>query len=147
VPLRRRSLASGGPPAPDAIRPLPPEAAAVFGLDAFSDGPDVLLPQAATGFAEKLKDRCFRPIGMTPGELPKAGAGAECRTLVLRGRVRDGDRPPPARCLAARGSAVAVVPDRTGDSRPGVRERGVSGRTGARSPGGNRGPRRPSGGG
>ncbi|MFH8342775.1 dimethylargininase [Streptomyces sp. AM6-12] len=67
---------------PDAILATD-EDAAVFGLNAFSDGLNVLLPQAATGLIEKLKDRGFHPIGVQLGELLKAGGSVKCCTLVL----------------------------------------------------------------
>ncbi|MEU4928250.1 dimethylargininase [Streptomyces yokosukanensis] len=57
--------------------------AAVFGLNAFSDGLNVLLPQAATGLGEQLKERGFNPIGVSLGELLKAGGSVKCCTLVL----------------------------------------------------------------
>jgi N-dimethylarginine dimethylaminohydrolase len=57
--------------------------AAVFGLNAFSDGLNVLLPQAATGLAEQLKERGFNPIGVSLGELLKAGGSVKCCTLAL----------------------------------------------------------------
>ena len=59
------------------------EDAAVFGLNAFCDGLNVLLPQAATGLIEQLKDRGFHPIGVELGELLKAGGSVKCCTLVL----------------------------------------------------------------
>jgi N-dimethylarginine dimethylaminohydrolase len=67
---------------PDAILATD-EDAAVFGLNAFSDGLNVLLPQAATGLIEELKDRGFHPIGVELGELLKAGGSVKCCTLVL----------------------------------------------------------------
>jgi N-dimethylarginine dimethylaminohydrolase len=67
---------------PDAILATA-EDAAVFGLNAFSEGLNVLLPQAATGLVEKLKDRGFHPIGVELGELLKAGGSVKCCTLVL----------------------------------------------------------------
>ncbi|MFF4188243.1 dimethylargininase [Streptomyces sp. NPDC001691] len=57
--------------------------AAVFGLNAFSDGLNVLLPQAATGLAEQLRKRGFNPIGVSLGELLKAGGSVKCCTLAL----------------------------------------------------------------
>jgi N-dimethylarginine dimethylaminohydrolase len=67
---------------PDAIT-ASDEDAAVFGLNAFSDGLNVLLPQAATGLVEQLKARGFNPIGVSLGELLKAGGSVKCCTLVL----------------------------------------------------------------
>ncbi|MGW2864125.1 dimethylargininase [Streptomyces sp. NPDC001205] len=57
--------------------------AAVFGLNAFSDGLNVLLPQAAIGLAEQLRKRGFNPIGVSLGELLKAGGSVKCCTLAL----------------------------------------------------------------
>lgn len=57
--------------------------AAVFGLNAFSDGLNVLLPQAATGLITQLKDRGFHPVGVNLGELLKAGGSVKCCTLAL----------------------------------------------------------------
>ncbi|MFE0190633.1 dimethylargininase [Streptomyces sp. NPDC059008] len=68
---------------PDAIL-ASPEDAAVFGLNAFSDGFNVVLPQAATGLAEELRKRGFNPIGVDLSELLKAGGSAKCCTLELR---------------------------------------------------------------
>ncbi|MFD4658713.1 dimethylargininase [Kitasatospora sp. NPDC058444] len=69
---------------PDAI--LATEAdAEVFGLNAFSDGRHVLLPSAATHLAGELRKRGFEPIGIDLPELLKAGGGAKCCTLELRG--------------------------------------------------------------
>ncbi|MEV3861600.1 dimethylargininase [Streptomyces sp. NPDC050095] len=67
---------------PDAIL-ASDEDAAVFGLNAFCDGLNVLLPQAATGLIEQLKDRGFHPIGVELGELLKAGGSVKCCTLAL----------------------------------------------------------------
>ncbi|MFF4489526.1 dimethylargininase [Streptomyces sp. NPDC001544] len=69
---------------PDAILATE-EDAEVFGLNAFSDGRHVLLPSAATHLADKLRKRGFEPIGIDLPELLKAGGGAKCCTLELRG--------------------------------------------------------------
>ena len=69
---------------PDAL--LVEEAdAAVFGLNAVSDGLNVLLPLAAAGLAKQLADRGFRPIGIDLSELLKGGGSAKCCTLEMRG--------------------------------------------------------------
>jgi N-dimethylarginine dimethylaminohydrolase len=60
-----------------------PRDAAVFGLNAFCDGLNVLLPQAATALAEQLRQRGFNPIGVSLGELLKAGGSVKCCTLAL----------------------------------------------------------------
>lgn len=62
------------------------EDAAVFGLNAFSDGRHVLLPAAATGLHAKLRARGFEPIGVELSELLKAGGSVKCCTLELRDR-------------------------------------------------------------
>lgn len=56
----------------------------VFGLNAFSDGRNVVLPQAAVGLVETLKERGFNPVGVDVAELLKAGGSVKCCTLELR---------------------------------------------------------------
>lgn len=56
----------------------------VFGLNAFSDGYNVVLPQAAVGLVETLKGRGFNPVGVDVAELLKAGGSVKCCTLELR---------------------------------------------------------------
>ncbi|MFD8708671.1 dimethylarginine dimethylaminohydrolase family protein, partial [Kitasatospora sp. NPDC059648] len=68
---------------PDAVH-ADPQDAAVFGLNAFSDGLNVVLPQAATGLIERLRERGFNPIGVDTTELLKAGGAVKCCTLELR---------------------------------------------------------------
>ncbi|QHA08067.1 amidinotransferase [Streptomyces broussonetiae] len=69
---------------PDAI--LATEAdAEVFGLNAFCDGRHVLLPSTATHLSAQLGKRGYEPIGIDLPELLKAGGGAKCCTLELRG--------------------------------------------------------------
>ena len=60
--------------------------AEVFGLNAVSDGLHVVLPEAATGVMEKLRQRGFQPIGVDLSELLKGGGSAKCCTLEIRGR-------------------------------------------------------------
>ncbi|MFJ3835924.1 dimethylargininase [Streptomyces sp. NPDC054904] len=60
------------------------EDAAVFGLNAASDGYNVVLPQNASGLAEQLRERGFNPIGVDLSELLKAGGSVKCCTLELR---------------------------------------------------------------
>ncbi|WP_457031722.1 dimethylargininase [Kitasatospora sp. P5_F3] len=68
---------------PDAV--LADEAdAVVFGLNAVSDGYNVILPEAATGLAAKLRARGFHTHGVDLSELLKAGGSAKCCTLELR---------------------------------------------------------------
>ncbi|MGR4882773.1 dimethylargininase [Streptomyces sp. LARHCF249] len=61
------------------------EDAAAFGLNAFSDGRHVLLPEAAAGLKAQLSARGFEPIGVDLSELLKAGGSVKCCTLELRG--------------------------------------------------------------
>ncbi|MFH0518986.1 dimethylargininase [Streptomyces sp. M41] len=68
---------------PDAILATDADAA-VFGLNAFSDGRNVLLPQAATHLIDELRDRGFAPRGVDLSELLKAGGSVKCCTLELR---------------------------------------------------------------
>ncbi|WJY37070.1 amidinotransferase [Streptomyces sp. P9-2B-2] len=67
---------------PDAILACA-EDAAVFGLNAFSDGRNVVLPEAARSLAARLRERGFNPVGVELPELLKAGGGAKCCTLEL----------------------------------------------------------------
>ncbi|MFJ1593554.1 dimethylargininase [Kitasatospora albolonga] len=60
------------------------EDAAVFGLNATSDGLNVVLPQNATALMDQLRDRGFHPIGVDLSELLKAGGSVKCCTLELR---------------------------------------------------------------
>ncbi|MEU7583041.1 dimethylargininase [Streptomyces sp. NPDC041068] len=68
---------------PDAI--LAAEAdAAVFGLNAVSDGRNVILPQEAVGLMAQLRERGYEPIGADMSELLKAGGASKCCVLELR---------------------------------------------------------------
>jgi N-dimethylarginine dimethylaminohydrolase len=74
------------------LRALHPDAviasdadAAVFGLNAVSDGRHVLLPPQARDMAAALSERGFAPIDVDLSELLKAGGSAKCCTLELRG--------------------------------------------------------------
>jgi N-dimethylarginine dimethylaminohydrolase len=58
--------------------------ALVLGLNAVSDGANVVLPAAATGLAERLRAAGFRPVPVDLCELLKAGGGPKCCTLELR---------------------------------------------------------------
>ncbi|MFD1830235.1 dimethylargininase [Streptomyces desertarenae] len=68
---------------PDAIL-ASEEDAAVFGLNAFSDGLNVFLPEVAEGLIAELSARGFNPIGVDLTELLKAGGSVKCCTLELR---------------------------------------------------------------
>ncbi|MFF4434489.1 dimethylargininase [Streptomyces sp. NPDC001513] len=60
------------------------EDAEVFGLNALSDGRNVLLAEAAHGLADRLAERGFTPIGVDLSELFKGGGSVKCCTLELR---------------------------------------------------------------
>ncbi|KUJ37321.1 amidinotransferase [Streptomyces albus subsp. albus] len=68
---------------PDAIIAEEADAEA-FGLNAVSDGRNVLLPQAAIGLFEPLRQRGYEPIGMDLSELLKGGGSVKCCTQELR---------------------------------------------------------------
>ncbi|MEU3350312.1 dimethylargininase [Streptomyces sp. NPDC037389] len=68
---------------PDALIATEEDAAAL-GLNAVSDGKHVLLPQAAVGLFEPLRERGYEPIGMDLGELLKGGGSVKCCTQELR---------------------------------------------------------------
>ena len=68
---------------PDAI--LATEAdAVVLGLNAVSDGRNVVLPSTATDLAEQLRARGWNPVGVDLSELLKAGGSVKCCTLEIR---------------------------------------------------------------
>jgi N-dimethylarginine dimethylaminohydrolase len=60
------------------------EDAEVLGLNAISDGRNVVLPVQATGLAAQLSAAGFTPVGVDLSELLKAGGGPKCCTLELR---------------------------------------------------------------
>jgi N-dimethylarginine dimethylaminohydrolase len=68
---------------PDAVLATA-EDAAVLGLNAVSDGRNVVLSDRATGLAEELRLRGFTPVGVDLSELLKAGGGVKCCTLEVR---------------------------------------------------------------
>jgi N-dimethylarginine dimethylaminohydrolase len=68
---------------PDAV--LATEAdAVVLGLNAVSDGRNVVLPTAAHELAEQFRTRGYEPVGVDLSELLKAGGGVKCCTLEIR---------------------------------------------------------------
>ncbi|MGZ8812586.1 MAG: dimethylargininase [Mycobacterium sp.] len=67
---------------PDAIEVCSADAF-VLGLNAVSDGLNVVLPAAATGFAAQLREAGFRPIGIDLSELLKGGGSVKCCTLEV----------------------------------------------------------------
>ncbi|MBT2417111.1 amidinotransferase [Streptomyces sp. ISL-22] len=68
---------------PDAVLASAADAA-VFGLNAVSDGRHVVLPESATGLIHQLRERGFEPIGVDLSELLKGGGSVKCCTLELR---------------------------------------------------------------
>jgi N-dimethylarginine dimethylaminohydrolase len=58
--------------------------ATVLGLNAVSDGRNVVLPSAATDLAAQLRDRGYTPVGVDLSELLKAGGSVKCCTLEIR---------------------------------------------------------------
>ncbi len=72
---------------PDAILATAQDAA-VLGLNAVSDGRNVVMAAAATTLAARLRERGFQPVPVDLTELLKAGGGAKCCTLELRARRR-----------------------------------------------------------
>jgi N-dimethylarginine dimethylaminohydrolase len=61
-----------------------PEDAEVLGLNAVSDGRNVVLPVQATNLTEALRKGGYHPIGVDVSELRKAGGGPKCCTLEVR---------------------------------------------------------------
>ena len=53
----------------------------VLGLNVVSDGRHVVMPAAATGFADQLRRAGFEPIGVDLSELLKGGGSVKCCTL------------------------------------------------------------------
>jgi N-dimethylarginine dimethylaminohydrolase len=60
------------------------EDAEVLGLNAISDGRNVVLPVQAAGLARQLGAAGFTTVGVDLSELLKAGGGPKCCTLELR---------------------------------------------------------------
>ncbi|MGF7234497.1 MAG: dimethylargininase [Frankia sp.] len=67
---------------PDAIIATAADAEA-FGLNAVSDGRNVVLAAEAVGLADQLRRRGFVPVPVAMDELRRAGGSAKCATLVL----------------------------------------------------------------
>lgn len=72
------------------LRQLYPQAIEVASADAYalglnvvSDGLNVVMPAAATGFAEQLRRHGFRPVGVDLSELLKGGGSVKCCTLEV----------------------------------------------------------------
>ena len=58
--------------------------AVVLGLNAVSDGLNVVLPSVATDLAAQLRERGWNPVGVDLSELLKAGGSVKCCTLEIR---------------------------------------------------------------
>jgi N-dimethylarginine dimethylaminohydrolase len=67
---------------PDAVRVSELDAL-VLGLNAVSDGRNVVIPAAAGEFAETLRDRGYVPVPVELGELLKSGGSVKCCTMEL----------------------------------------------------------------
>jgi N-dimethylarginine dimethylaminohydrolase len=67
---------------PDAIEVADADAN-VLGLNVVSDGLHVVMPAAASGFADQLREAGFRPIGVDLSELLKGGGSVKCCTLEV----------------------------------------------------------------
>jgi N-dimethylarginine dimethylaminohydrolase len=67
---------------PDAIEVSEADAH-VLALNAVSDGRNVVLPAAATGFADQLRAAGFDPVGVDLSELLKGGGSVKCCTLEV----------------------------------------------------------------
>lgn len=68
---------------PDAVVADSADAMA-FGLNSVSDGHHVLVPQAAQGLFEPLRERGYEPVAVDLGELLKGGGSVKCCTAELR---------------------------------------------------------------
>lgn len=68
---------------PDALLATAEDAAGL-GLNAVSDGRNVLLPHTATGLRAPLRARGFEPVPVDLSELHKAGGSVKCCTQELR---------------------------------------------------------------
>ena len=55
----------------------------MLGLNAVSDGRNVVLPTAATGLAAKLPAAGYVPVPVELGELLKSGGSVKCCTMEL----------------------------------------------------------------
>jgi N-dimethylarginine dimethylaminohydrolase/methylmalonyl-CoA mutase cobalamin-binding subunit len=68
---------------PDAIIATEADARA-FGLNAVSDGRNVVLPAGATSLVGQIRERGFEPVEVEISELLRAGGGVKCCVLELR---------------------------------------------------------------
>jgi N-dimethylarginine dimethylaminohydrolase len=70
---------------PDALLATGQDAAA-FGLNAVSDGRNVLLPRAAKGLRGPLRSRGYVAVPVDMSEFHKAGGSVKCCTQEMRSR-------------------------------------------------------------
>jgi N-dimethylarginine dimethylaminohydrolase len=68
---------------PDAVLASSSDAE-VLGLNAVSDGRNIVLAEKAVGLIAQLRDRGYSPVGVELSELFKGGGGAKCCTLEIR---------------------------------------------------------------
>ena len=68
---------------PDAILATERDAVAL-GLNAVSDGLNVVVAPGAVDLAAQLRERGYTPIPVDTSELLKGGGGAKCCTLEIR---------------------------------------------------------------
>jgi arginine dihydrolase len=68
---------------PDAVLATEHDAA-VLGLNAVSDGVNIVLSAPAEHLAQQLRERGYRPVAVDLSELLKAGGGAKCCSLEIR---------------------------------------------------------------
>jgi N-dimethylarginine dimethylaminohydrolase len=66
--------------------------AEVLGLNAVSDGVNIVLSAPAEHLAQQLRERGYRPVAVDLSELLKAGGGAKCCSLEIR-QCRGGNTP------------------------------------------------------
>ena len=76
---------------PDAVQVSEMDAL-VLGLNAVSDGRNVVLPTAASEFAATLKARGYRPVPVELGELLKSGGSVKCCTMELQRLMSGAER-------------------------------------------------------
>lgn len=89
---------------PDAIIATDEDAQA-FGVNAASDGRNVIMPAGATHLAAQLRERGFETIDVEVSELLRSGGGVKCCTLELRDPVP----PEPEQRPASRSLSVVVT--------------------------------------
>jgi arginine dihydrolase len=56
----------------------------MLGLNAVSDGVNIVLSAQAEHLAQQLRERGYRPVAIDLSELLKAGGGAKCCSLEIR---------------------------------------------------------------